>query len=95
MAMMMGDAPSYNSYDHKTKDFNKQGHKSIEVNTGWVADFYGEVIQELAMSEQVLLDDLPVNLDTKSIEMMEGINVGNINYRLTFKYATPVINQNT
>ena len=94
-AMMMAGAPNFSSYGHKTKDFNRQGHKSIELNTGWVTDAYSEVIEQIAMSEIVLIDDLPVNLDTKSIEMLEGINVGNINYRLTFKYATPVINQNT
>ena len=92
---MMLDSPNYTSYQHKRQDFNKQGQRSINLNTGWVSDFYAEVIQDLAMSEQVLLDGLPVNLDTNSIEMLEGINVGNINYNLTFKYATPVINKNT
>ena len=45
------------------------------------------------LSEKVLVDSLPVTVDTKSIEKLKGVNAqGNINYNITFKYGFDMIN---
>ena len=45
------------------------------------------------LSEKILVDSLPVMLDTKSIDKVKGINEEQpINYTLTFKYAFDAIN---
>ncbi len=66
----------------------------ISVNTGWVFESYSEVMKQLLLSEKILLDDKPVNVDTKSLELQKNINNRNINYNLSFKYSNPTLNYN-
>jgi hypothetical protein len=66
----------------------------ITVNTGWVFESYSEVMKQLLLSEKILLDDKPVNVDTKSLELQKNINNRNINYNLSFKYSNPTLNYN-
>ena len=95
--------PAYPSSDGQVKQFNKNGTESIKLNTGWVNDLYGEYIQELLLSEKVMLYDpeqldglftavyTPVNVQTKSLLKQRGINKGVINYELTFDFAYDLI----
>ena len=95
--------PAYPSSDGQVREFNKNGTESIKLNTGWVNDLYGEYIQELLLSEKVMLYDpeqkdglftavyTPVNVQTKSLLKQRGINKGVINYELTFDFAYDLI----
>ena len=51
-------------------------------------------MKQLLLSEKILLDDKPVNVDTKSLELQKNINNRNINYNLSFKYSNPTLNYN-
>ena len=64
------------------------------ANTGWVPEAYKETIQELMLSEKILIDDEPVIMETKTIKKQQNINDKNINYNLTFRYANPILNYN-
>ena len=73
------------------------------MNTGWVNDLYGEYIQELLLSEKVMVYDpdqkdglfaaayTPANVQTKSLLKQKGINKGVMNYELTFDFAYDII----
>lgn len=87
----------------QVKEFNKNGKETIKLNTGWVNDLYGEYIEELLLSEKVMLYDpeklynnqakyTPVNVQSKSLLKQKGINKKVINYELTFEFAFDLIN---
>ena len=87
----------------QVREFNKNGKETIKLNTGFVNDLYGEYIQELLLSEKVMLYDpeqedglnaaayTPVIPKDKSLLKQKGINDGTINYTLSFDFAYDVI----
>ena len=92
---MFNSSPSnvdYNTSQSVKQSFNINGQESIKVNTGWVLESYSEVIKQLLLSDTIRLDNRPVNIKTKAIELHESINERNINYSLEFDYANNVIN---
>ena len=90
---MQSSSLSYNTLEGQRKGFNNNGIEKITCNTGWVEESYKDVIQQILLSEKILVDSLPVMLDTKSIDKVKGINAEQpINYTLTFRYAFDAIN---
>lgn len=91
--LMQSNSLSYSTIEGQIKGFNNNAEEKITCNTGIVAEGYSETIQQILLSEKILIDSLPVTVDTKSIEKLKGVNVqGNINYNITFKYAFEAIN---
>lgn len=86
----------------QVKEFNKNGKETIKLNTGYVNDLYGEYIEELLLSEKIMLFDpekiynnlpayTPVNVQTKSLLKQKGINKKVMNYELTLEFAFDLI----
>lgn len=92
---MMSSSVDYDTGENVTQSFNINGNESITVNTGWVVEGYKETISELIHSEHIKLDNKPVVLKTKSIELQESINNKNINYKMEFNYAYSSLNYNS
>ena len=91
--LMQSDSLSYSTLEGQRQAFNHNGQETITCNTGIVAPSYSETIQQIMLSEKVLVDSLPVTVDTKSIEKLKGVNAqGNINYNITFKFGFDMIN---
>jgi hypothetical protein len=88
----MPSSVSYNTSKNITQVFNVNGQESITVNTGFVREGYGDVLKQLLLSEIIRLDNRPVNVNTKSLNIQKSINDGLINYTLEFQYANPIIN---
>jgi len=83
------------NYDYlrgQRKTFNINGTQSIKLNTGFVDENYGELIKQLMLSETILLNDLPVNVKTKSLTYKTHLKDKNINYEIEFEYANNLIN---
>ena len=82
---------SYDTNKHTNKVYNKQGQKSIEVNSGYIDEDNNLLIEELIMSEYVwlVIDGVvyPVDVDTKSLEYQTRLNDQLIKYKLKFKYS--------
>ena len=78
---------NYSIYEGQKKGFNTRAKRSIKVNTGYVSDSYNQVLEELMLSEKILIDDKPVVLNTKNTELFKNINTKLINYSLDFEYA--------
>ena len=91
---LMPESVDYNVKKNVRQVFNVNGAEKITVNTGWVFESYSEVMKQLMLSEKILLDDKPVIIETKSLELQKNINDRNINYNLSFKYANPALNYN-
>ena len=73
------------------EDFNINSQNSITMNTGWVDENYGEVIQDIMMSEQVAVlvngSWIAVNPTRGTVEYQKSVNVGVINYTVIFTFA--------
>jgi len=84
---LMPENLDYSTTANVQQVFNSNGTESIKVNTGWVPESYSETMKELIFSETIRLDDKPVNIKTKSLDLFKSINEKNINYTLEFNYA--------
>lgn len=89
---LMPDSPIYNTSVGYNKFMNINGNASVKINTGWVEENNSEAIQQLMLSEVILLDNKPVKIKTKSIEKVKKINDKVINYSMEFDYANDIIN---
>ena len=89
---MMGDLPNYSIYDGQFREFNTNGKRVMRVNTGFVNDFYSSILEELMMSERVMLNGLPAFLRTKTLDKQKQINTKMINYTLEFEMAYNALN---
>ncbi len=85
---------NYNPLEGQRKRFNFQGKHSIKCNTGWVDENYFELIQDLLLSQTVLLDNKPVLVKSKAMDKKTGLNNKNINYEIEFEYNFGLINNN-
>jgi hypothetical protein len=83
-------------YDYRkgqTKPFNINGNESIKVNTGWVTEDYYEWIEQMMLSDTILLNPAtPVTIKTTSMQKKTYLNDKNINYTLEFDFANKLIN---
>jgi hypothetical protein len=89
---LMPSAANYNIQENIRQSFNTNGTESIKCNTGWVVEGYGDVMQEMMLSEKILINDRPVNVKTKSLDKKKNINDKTINYTIEFDYANQIIN---
>lgn len=83
---------NYNPSIGKTKSINQNGTKMIMLNTGWVDENYNQLIEDLLLSEVILLDGKPAIVKSESITLQSSINDKNINYQVTFEYSFDLIN---
>ena len=89
---LLDASTNYNVLLGSKKVFNVNGTESIKVNTGWVDDSYAETLQQLLLSERILVDGKPAKTKTKGIEKQKQINTKMINYQIEFDYAFDIIN---
>jgi hypothetical protein len=77
----------------QTKPFNINGNGSIKVNSGWVTEDYYEWIEQMMLSDTILLNpETPVTIKTTSMQKKTYLNDKNINYTLEFDFANKLIN---
>jgi hypothetical protein len=89
---MLPSSINYNVLQGQKRVFNSQGKQKIKCNTGWVDENYFELIQDLLLSETVLLDNKPVIVKSQSSEYKTNIKDKNINYEIEFEYNFGLIN---
>jgi hypothetical protein len=90
--LMQSTFPNYNTLEGQRKVFNTTAKKSIKVNTDWVEESYKDLLKQLMASERILINSLPVKINTKSTELFKSINTKTINYQLEFEFAFNAIN---
>ena len=89
---MLPASINYNVLQGQKRVFNSQGKQKIKCNTGWVDENYFDLIQDLLLSETVLLDNKPVIVKSQSSEYKTNIKDKNINYEIEFEYNFGLIN---
>jgi len=89
---MLPSSTDYNVLKGQKRAFNQQGKQKIKCNTGWVDENYFELIQDLLLSETVLLDNKPVIVKSQSSEYKTSLKDKNINYEIEFEYNFGLIN---
>ena len=72
--------------------FNKNGSRNIKVNTGFIEEENNALIEQLFMSERIVLDSLPVILKSKNLTFKNHLKDRNINYSFDFDYNFNIIN---
>jgi hypothetical protein len=85
--LLQSTVNNYDVREGQRKAFNTITKESIVINSDWRGDDYAEVIRDILMSERILLNDSPVQLMTKNVELQKHINNKTINYQLEFEYA--------
>ena len=92
------DRKTYIRYDEGlSKNFNVNGYKSYEVNTGWVDEAFEEVVTDIMLSEHVILYNGTDDSYTKLIVEESDKVIQNqrtnkmINYQFKFKEAGSII----
>ncbi len=89
---LMSESWNYNPYIGTTKSFNFNGVQKITCNTGFIDENKFDLIQDLLVSQTILLDNVPVICKTKSVEYKTRLKDRNINYTIGFEYNFNLIN---
>jgi len=89
---LMQSNVNYNYQIGQTKTFNSNGKASITCNTGWVYESYNTFIQELMLSDTVLLNGTPVTVKTQSLTYKTDLRDKNINFTIDFEYSNNLLN---
>jgi hypothetical protein len=89
---MLPNAVNYNTSRAQTRSFNINGGKMVKLNTGWLPENYNELIQDLLLSETILLDGVPVEVKTTATDLKTSLKDRNINYEIEFAYGFNLIN---
>jgi hypothetical protein len=76
----------YNPLRGESKAFNYEAKQTIKINTGWVDEYYNELIKDLLTSETILLDNKPVKLKTMTTDLKTSLQDKMINYQIDFEY---------
>jgi hypothetical protein len=87
--------PSQSDYDIKEgqkRKFNFNLTQKVKCNTGFVPENYSELLQDMLVSDVLLLDEKPVTLLTTSFEEKTTLKDNNINYELEFQYNYNLMN---
>ena len=78
---------SYDTTAHKYQRINTNGRKRFTLNTGWVGEDYDNIMEQMLMSERVMLDGVFVNLTTNSLTLQKVVNDKTINYTIEVEEA--------
>ena len=89
---LLPSSVNYNVFQGQKRTFNQQGKQKIKCNTGWVDENYFDLIQDLLMSEVVLLDNKPVIVKSTSSDYKTHLKDKNINYEIEFEFNYGLIN---
>jgi hypothetical protein len=89
---LMPSSINYNVLQGQKQRFNFQGKQKVICNTGWVDEDYFELIQDLLLSETVLLDGQPAIVKSQTSDVKTYIKDKNINYTIEFEYNYGLIN---
>jgi len=89
---LLQDSINYNTSKGQSKSFNINGKQSVKLSSGFVPENYSDLIQDLLVSETVLLDDKPVEVKTQATTLKTSLMDRNINYEIEFDYAFNLIN---
>jgi hypothetical protein len=84
---LLPNQTNYNPLRGQSKVFNLNGNQSVKLNTGWVDENYSILMQDLLLSETVLVDSKPAKVKTNSLTFKTRLKDKMINYEIDFEYS--------
>lgn len=78
---------TYSTSNPLYQRYNVNGRKRFTLNTGWVVESYKDIMEQMMISERVMLDDVPVNVSTQSLTLQKSVNDKTINYTIQVEEA--------
>jgi hypothetical protein len=90
--LLQANLVDYDVLEGQRKQFNANGKESIKGNSGWVEENFSVQVQELLLSERILVDNKPAKMKTRNADLVKHINQNLINYTLEFDFAYDAIN---
>ena len=78
---------TYSTTNPLYQRYNVNGRKRFTLNTGWVGEDYNAVMEQMMISERVMLDGVPVNVSTQSLTLQKAVNDKVINYTVQVEEA--------
>ena len=82
--------PTANSWtitDGQTRQMNRNARRKITVNSGSVDENFKLILEQLLLSERVMVNGLPAKILTNDAELYKIVNKKDLNYTLEFEYA--------
>lgn len=73
--------------DGQTRQMNRNGRKRITVNSGSVDENFKLIIEQLMLSERIMVNNLPAKILTNDADLFKIVNKKDLNYTLEFEYA--------
>lgn len=83
---------NYNPLIGQSRAFNINGSSSVTLNTGWVYESYNKFIQELMLSDKILINNVPATIKTQSLTYKTKLKDRNINFEVEFEYSNNLLN---
>jgi hypothetical protein len=90
--LLQSNLVNYSALEGQKSVFNVNGREVIKTNTGFVTEAFNSSLQQLMLSERILVNNRPAKLNTKSTELQKNINNKMINYQMEFEFANDIIN---
>ena len=66
---------------------NRNGRKKITVNSGSVDEGFKIIVEQILMSERVMVNGLPAKATTSDIDFIKTVNRKDLNYTLEFEFT--------
>ena len=73
--------------DGQTRQMNRNARRKITVNSGSVDENFKLILEQLLLSERVMVNGLPAKIVTNDAELFKIVNKKDLNYTLEFEYA--------
>lgn len=82
---------TFDAQENLLTTFNTNGTESIKCNTGFVDESFSKILQQLLLSDRILINNRPATITTKQVELQKNINNKLINYSLDFQFSNSII----
>jgi hypothetical protein len=66
---------------------NRNARRKITLNSGSVEENFKFIVEQLLLSERVIVNGLPAKILTGDIDLIKTVNRKDLNYTLEFEYA--------
>jgi hypothetical protein len=73
--------------DGQTRQMNRNARRKITVNSGSVDENFKFIIEQLMLSERIMVNNLPAKILTNDVELFKIVNKKDLNYTLDFEFA--------
>ncbi|MDG3582045.1 hypothetical protein [Galbibacter pacificus] len=89
------ESKEFKPYTRTYQRYNTTGRENLELNSGFLPEWYNETVKQLLLSEHVYLLEggthIPLTVDTSSYEFKTRKTDKLISHNIKFKYAFDVI----